>query len=132
MRAASLAAAAAAGLLLASDSPAGWATAAGGNGSGQAAALENGPTPTASVPLLSMTITVTWGASPLATGYAVTRYNGLGVAQAPTGTCAGTVTATSCTETVATGVYTYRIALRRNAWMGGTGSASTPVSTPGL
>jgi hypothetical protein len=132
MRVASLVAAAAFGLTAATSALAGWTAAAAGGGAATAATLPDGPTPAATVPPLSMTVTVSWSASPLATGYVLTRRNTVGVATAPGGTCGGVVTGTTCVETVTTGTYRYTVAVRRNGWTGREGASSAPVVAPGV
>lgn len=119
-------------LVCAASAAAGWTAASNGDAQAAAATLAAGPTPTASAPFLSMTITVTWAAVPSATGYSITRANGVGVVQAAAGTCAGVVTGTSCSETVSTGTYRYSVAVRRGSWTGAAGATSAPVGVPGI
>src|SRR5688572_27791308 len=121
MRVGFLFAVATVGLALASPSPAGWATTAGGSGNALATTLAAGATPIASAPSLSLTITVSWAPTPIASGYVVTRYDALGAAQAAGGTCAGTVSGLSCSETVVPGTYRYAIVPTRNGWSGSQG-----------
>ena len=132
MRLRSSVAATAAALTVVATAGAAWDGGGAGDGAAAARTLAVGPTPSATAPALSLTITVSWTAAPLATGYVITRRNALGVAEAPGGTCAGVVTATSCSETVLAGTYRYAASIRRNGWEGSPGTESAPVTVPGL
>jgi hypothetical protein len=80
------------------------------------------------------TVAVSWAASTLAngvavSGYAVTRYSATNVPQAVGGTCSGLVAATTCTETgVPTGTWTYTITPRfATNWMGAESAKSAAI-----
>jgi hypothetical protein len=84
----------------------------GGNGASAAASVNQGPTPTAST--AGTSVTLTWSATTLSegtavNGYTITRYDAATlVPQTIAGTCAGTVTTTTCTETgVPPGTWVY-------------------------
>jgi hypothetical protein len=79
--------------------------AAGGNGRGTAASVNQGATPSASATAIGREVSLTWGATTLSNGqavdgYVISRYpQGGGLPTlSPIGTCAGTVAATSCVE----------------------------------
>ena len=130
MRLGPLVVAAAVGLTVAASALAGWSASGSGDGAAAATSLAAGPTPTATAPALSLTITVSWSATPLATGYVLTRRNGLGVVESPGGTCAGTVAGTSCSETVLAGTHSYAVAPRRAGWSGVAGPESAALTVP--
>ena len=83
----------------------------GGNGAAAVTSVNQGATPTASV--AGNAVTVSWAATTLTTGQAVTgysikRYSG-STAQTILTACTGTITSTSCVESnVPTGVWTIR------------------------
>lgn len=121
-----------AGLVLAGTGAAGWG--AGGSGSGAAGAksMPGGNTPTATLALTS--VTVSWAASsfgggPNVAGYLVKRHSGLGGgAQTPGGSCAGTVSGTSCSDSgVAPGAWTYTVTPVQGAWSGAESGQSNTV-----
>jgi hypothetical protein len=132
VKAALLAASGVAALVLAGPGLAGWGS--GGSGSGAAGAknMPGGNTPTAALALT--VIDVTWSASafgggPNVEGYIVKRYSGLGGgAQAPGGSCAGTVTATSCSDTgAASGTWKYTVTPVQGSWSGAESGQSNSV-----
>ncbi|HMA47374.1 MAG TPA: hypothetical protein VKP11_09265, partial [Frankiaceae bacterium] len=95
----------------------------GGSTAAAATTVGAGATPTAVATAGS--VAVSWAASTLAdghavSGYTVTRYSATNVPQAVGGTCSGLVAGTSCTETgVPTGTWTYTITPRfATNWIG--------------
>ncbi|GAA4684253.1 hypothetical protein GCM10025780_32700 [Frondihabitans cladoniiphilus] len=119
--------------LVASPAAAFWSAVSTGTGSGSAttATVGRGVAPTATVSQAS--ISVSWSAATAstgsaATGYTVVRYDSNGVAQTPLASCAGTVAATSCTETgVPDGSWSYTVTPRYQNWVGTEGPKSTAV-----
>lgn len=111
-------------------------TAATGAGGARAAALPAGPAPSATVTARS--VAVSWPAptgAPEPTGYTVERTLSGGGTTAAGGSCAGTVTGRSCTDTdLATGTYTYRVRATRAGWTGAAGapSGSATIAAPSL
>lgn len=108
---------------------------ADGSGSAQATATSvgGGNTPTASAS--GSSVTVSWAASTLAggtavSGYQVKRYAALGEALQTTGAgCSGTVTTLTCTETgVAVGSWKYSVTPIRDNWTGAESSKSSAVT----
>lgn len=99
--------------------------------------LPAGSTPSASVPLLSTTVTVSWagatfGGGAAVPGYVVTRYDALGNAQAAANGCGGVVSGTSCVETgVPAGSWGYTVTPAAGAWRGGESARSPAVTVPG-
>jgi hypothetical protein len=119
-------------LALAAPGVAGWGSGASGSGAAGAKSMPGGNTPTATLVVTS--ITVTWSASafgggPDVEGYIVKRYNTLGGgAQAPGGSCAGTVTATSCSDSgVGPGSWTYTVTPAQGSWRGAESGQSNAV-----
>lgn len=115
-----------------------WTSGAPGQAYSRAESIPSGPTPTVSVS--GRNVTVNWtaitmpGGAPLG-GYQVTRYDGASVPQTIGASCAGTITAVSCTEAaVGPGSWTYSIAGRVTSWTGSAGprSASVTVGAPTL
>lgn len=117
----------------------GWAywtagSAAGGNGASAATTVNQGATPTATA--LRRTVTVSWSASTLANGnavagYIVKRYDASTLTlQTTLSGCAGTVTATTCTETgVAPGEWVYSVTpVFATNWRGAESLKSRAVS----
>src|SRR4051812_31008097 len=98
-------------LLLAIAAPtaamAGWTSGNAGSASAKAVSMPAGPTPSlpTTATQASTSITVTWptvqyvGTSADVAGYTIKRYKG-GTAEAIGGTCSGTQTGTTCTDTV--------------------------------
>lgn len=132
-----------AGLLAGDGAEARWtaAVAPGGAGAASAATVGRGPTPTATVATRD-DVTVTWAASALSTGTAVTaytvaRYDPSGAVQQVRNGCSGTITATTCTEAdVPEGRWTYRVTPRfAERWVGAESAPSGTVvsdTTPPL
>ena len=108
----------------------------GGNGAAAATTVAAGATPTISTPDPS-TVTVSWAASTLATGRAVTgyvvkRYDAATLtAQTILTTCTGIIATTTCTENnLPTGQWRYSITPSFAAnWLGVEGAKSAAVST---
>jgi hypothetical protein len=97
-----------------------------------------GNTPSASVPLLSFNVTVSWSASTFAgggsvSGYRVKRYPAAGgAAVTPGANCAGTISGTSCTENgVSLGSWRYTVTPVAGAWLGAESAQSVAVNVPG-
>lgn len=127
-------------LLLCLGSPGAWAywsagSAPGGAGASAALTVDQGATPTAvrSGP----SVTVSWAATTLSdgqavTGYRIARYDAATSApQTVLGGCAGTVTATSCTEdNVPAGAWKYAVTPVVGAnWRGAESAKSATVET---
>ncbi len=117
-----------------------WAFWSGGSsstsdGGAVAASVNQGATPTATA-APGRTVSVSWGASTLTNGHAVSgyvikRYNaGTGVVQTTLPGCAGTITGTSCTESgVPAGQWTYTVTpVIATNWQGPQGLASGVVT----
>ena len=108
----------------------------GGNGAAASTTVAAGATPTLSAPD-AYTVTVSWAASTLATGRAVTGYvvkrydaNTL-TAQTILTACTGTIATTTCTENnMPTGQWRYSVTPSFAAnWLGAESAKSAPVST---
>jgi len=110
---------------------------AGGSGAAAATSVNAGATPSASA--VGSTVTVTWSASTLATGtavsgYLVKRYDaGTLVAQTILSACTGTVAATSCVESnVPDGSWKYTVTpVFGTNWQGAESAKSAAVSVDG-
>ena len=108
----------------------------GGNGASAATTVDQGATPTLTAPD-SSTVTVSWTATTLATGRAVTgyvvkRYDAATLtAQTILTACTGTVTTTTCTENnLPTGQWRYSVTPSfATSWLGLEGVKSAPVTT---
>lgn len=103
----------------------------------RAVTLPVGPTP--AVGVSGRNVTVSWTAVTVSgqpvSGYVVRRYDGSGQAQTVGSGCAGTVTATSCTEAaVPAGTWTYKVAPKVGNWTGteGPGGPSATVGASQL
>lgn len=97
-----------------------------------------GNTPSATVPLLSFNVTVSWAASSFSgggsvSGYVVKRYPaGGGAAVTPLANCSGTISGTSCTENgVPLGSWKYSVTPVAGGWSGTESAQSASVSVPG-
>jgi hypothetical protein len=132
-----IAALAFAALAVATPAQASW-NAGGGSGHSYSKARSLGAIAAPTVGATGRSVSVSWsapsdGAPPA--GYVVKRYDGSNQSQAVGGNCAGTVTGTSCTETVvAPGTWTYKVAAVRGAnWRGAeSAGSSVTVSAPSL
>ncbi|MDQ3104609.1 MAG: hypothetical protein M3Q87_05220, partial [Actinomycetota bacterium] len=110
----------------------------GGNGASATASVGQGATPTASV--TGNAVTVSWAASTLSSGQAVTGYRikrydaGTLTAQTMLSACSGTITATSCTENnVPTGQWAYSVTpVFATNWQGAESPASSAVTVARL
>jgi len=108
-------------------------TSAASSGVAKAATVLQGATPTATV--RNSAVTLSWAASTLSTGravtgYTITRYNSSNVAQTVSSGCSGTVATTSCTESaVAAGLWTYTVTPRFSTNWAGAASAKSAVVT---
>lgn len=109
-------------------------TTAGSNGASAATSVNAGATPTASA--VGPAVTVSWAASTLGsgqavTGYLVKRYDATTlVAQTILSACAGTVTSTSCLESsVPTGTWKYSVTpVFATNWVGAESAKSATVT----
>ena len=95
----------------------------GGNGASAATSVNTGATPTATV--AGRAVTVTWAATTMTsgqavTGYLVKRYSG-STAQTLLSACTGTISATTCTENnVPVGTFSYTVTpVVATNWQGG-------------
>src|SRR5919205_1237185 len=124
-------------LALAAAAPAAAADAAwNGTGAGahyaRAASMPTAATPTASVS--NRSVTVSWSASTLpgggaVSGYLVKRYDTNGNAQTIGSGCSGTIAALTCTETsVPGGTWRYTVTPVKGNWTGGESSQSSNVT----
>jgi hypothetical protein len=116
-----------AALVLAGAGSAAWSANVSGNGNAKAGALVgNAPTATKSG-VVTISVALTWVATPRATGYIIQRTGGVGSLG---GTCTGTLTATSCTDTpvVPLNTYSYTVTPVAGSWTGTT-SPATSIST---
>ena len=120
-------------ILLPGPALAAWRIAASGSGRAMADALNTGPTP--SVAATGRAVTVSWSATTLGggaavTGYRVNRYaNGSTTPETILSTCAGTITGLSCVESlVPAGSWRYRITPVRAGWTGPQGPVSALVT----
>ena len=100
--------------------------------------MPTGNTPSASVPLLSFNVTVSWSASTFSgggpvSGYVVKRYPAAGGAGVtPAAGCSGTVAGTSCTENaVPLGSWRYSVTPVAGGWSGTESAQSASVNVPG-
>ena len=106
----------------------------GGNGASAATSVNQGATPTAHA--VGAAVTVTWAATTLTsgqavTGYAIRRYDAVTpfALQSILSSCAGTIPATSCVEnSVPTGTWQYTVTPKIGTnWLGVESAKSTPV-----
>lgn len=122
---------------LSAVAPAGavWTGDQAGSMSGRATTIPSGPSPTASA--TGDSVDLSWATTPLADGadpqgYTVSRYSGDGTGQNAGGTCAGTVTVTSCADSgVSEGTWTYRIRIVQHGWTGSEGPPSESITIDG-
>jgi hypothetical protein len=119
---------AAVGLAVVASSSAGWTLTASGTGAARAGSLGAGSKPTATTSgVVTISVALSWTATAGATGYVVQRTGGLGILG---GSCTGTVTTTSCTDSpvVTLQTYTYTVRPTRSGWTG-TAGPGTAVTT---
>ena len=118
-----------------------WTTnaAAGSSGAATAATVNQGATPSVTLTSIGREVSVSWGASTLSngtavTGYLVNRYpagGGVGVIS-PIGTCSGTVASTGCVEDdVPPGSWKYTVTPTVGSWKGTESLLSGIVSVGG-
>lgn len=115
-----------------------WTHSGSGTPTAKAVSMPTGSTPTASVS--NRSVTVSWSASTMpgggaVSGYVVKRYDTGGNAQTIGSGCSGTIAALTCTETsVPGGTWKYTVTPLKANWMGFEGSMSSgaTVSSPSL
>jgi len=106
-----------------------------GSGAASLGTVNQAATPT--VQAAKRALTPSWDTTTLANGAAVTdytvaRYDTNGVSQTVLAGCAGTITATTCTETgVPDGLYTYTVTPLYNNWTGPQSAHSATVRSDG-
>lgn len=113
-----------AALVLAGTGAAAWSASVSGSAAAGAGRLE-GTKPTATrTGVVTLSIDLTWAASPGATGYTIQRTGGVGSVG---GTCTGTVTSTSCSDSpvMPLTTYTYTVTPVRDPWVGTPGPATS-------
>ena len=110
-------------LVAVAASAAAWNVPSSGNAAAKARTLV-GAQPTLTKNVVALSVTVSWAATPGASGYRITR-NG----SAPSGVsgCTGIVTGTSCTDTpvVLFSTYTYTVTPVAGSWTGTPGPGAT-------
>ena len=112
-----------------------WTSTVDGTGAARSQGLA-GSAPTAVA--AGSDVTVSWAAAAFsdgtaATSYAVTRYNGAGVAQTTLADCAGSIATLSCVEhNVPVGTWTYAVTPKYANWTGTESAKSTPVVVAAL
>jgi hypothetical protein len=111
-----------------------WSVAGSGSVAGAPAVMPTGLAPTASatgtqVALRWPAVTLSSGAA--VSGYVVVRINTInGTSVAAGGTCAGTVTTTTCTDSPASGAWAYADTPVQASWTGGQSAPSNTVTVP--
>jgi hypothetical protein len=116
-----------AALVLAGSSAAAWTASTSGDGKAKAGSLAgNAPTATKSG-TITISVALSWASTPGATGYIIQRTGGIGSLG---GTCTGTLSGTSCTDTpvVPLNTYSYTVTPVAGSWTG-IPSTATSVST---
>lgn len=115
-----------AALVLAGTSSAAWTAGVSGSGRAKAGALVgNAPSATKSG-IIVISVALSWVPTSQAAGYIIRRTGGVGSLG---GTCTGTLTGTSCTDTPVVGLntYSYTVTPVAGSWTG-TRSTATVVS----
>jgi hypothetical protein len=115
-----------------------WTHGGTGSPSAKALSMPTGATPTTSVS--NRSVTVSWTASTMpgggaVTGYVVKRYNTTGTVQTIGSGCSGTIAALTCTETsVPGGTWRYSVTPVKSNWTGTEGSqgSNVTVAAPSL
>jgi hypothetical protein len=115
-----------------------WTHSGNGSPTAKAVGMPTGATPTASVS--NRSVTVSWSASTMpgggaVSGYVVKRYDTVGNAQSIGSACSGTIAALTCTETsVPGGTWRYSVTPVKGNWVGTEGSQSSnaTVASPSL
>ena len=110
-----------------------WSAAGAGSGGAAATTMPAGSTPVAAV--AGSSVTVRWAGAQLGNGtpvagYVVHRFDAGGTSVAVGGSCAGTVTTTTCTESVPTGSWSYTDTPVLASWSGPGSPASNTVTVP--
>lgn len=109
-----------------------WGSDGAGDASARAVSMPVGATPSPSVS--GRNVSVSWAASTFpdstpVNAYVVARYDTADVAQGVGASCAGTISALSCTEAaVPPGTWTYTVTPRHHAWLGAEGPESATVT----
>lgn len=112
-----------------------WSSTVDGTAAARSQGLA-GNAPTAAA--VGSDVTVSWAAATFsdgtaATSYAVTRYNGAGVAQATLADCAGSIATLSCVEhNVPAGTWQYAVTPKYANWTGTESAKSLPVVVAAL
>jgi hypothetical protein len=116
-----------AALVLVGTSAASWSAASSGSGNAKAGALVGNKPSLSKSGVIVISVVVSWTATAGATGYVITRTGGVGSLG---GTCTGTLTTTTCTDSplVTLQTYTYSVTPRAGNWTG-TAGPSTSIST---
>jgi hypothetical protein len=120
------------GAIVTTHASATWSAQGSGSAGAVAATMPVGAAPSAVAS--GSTVTVRWPAATFAdgtavAGYLIARYNvSTGATAVVTGSCAGTVTATTCTETVPSGTWTYTDTPVHNNWTGQESSGSHSIT----
>ncbi|MFK0009844.1 Ig-like domain-containing protein [Paenarthrobacter sp. NPDC090520] len=111
-----------------------WTTVSSNAGGAKADTVAQGAKPVATVGLAG-NVTVTWAASSTAAGkpvagYSISRYTSAsgGTKVAGSGTCTGTVSALSCTDTATTGTWYYAVTPMISQWQGSESLRSTATT----
>jgi hypothetical protein len=114
-----------AALVVSTASAAAWTASSTGAAAAKARTLVGSKPTLTKSGVTTLSVTVSWAAVPGATGYRITRSGG-GVG----GTCTGTVTGTSCSDSpvLPLQTYTYTVTPVSGSWVGTPGPAST-IST---
>lgn len=110
-----------------------WSVTGGGSSGSAATTMPAGTSPTAAA--TGASVTVRWAAAHLASGtsvagYVIHRYSVNGTSVPVGGSCAGTVTTTTCSEVVASGSWFYTDTPVQASWTGGESPAGNTVSVP--
>lgn len=109
-----------------------WIATATGASASRATSMPTGNLPTAGV--TGRNITVSWSGNSLSDGtpinnYIVKRYDGNGAEQATNGSCSGTVSALTCTESgVTAGPWRYTVTPKKSNWLGTASPLSVAVT----
>lgn len=115
-----------------------WTTSGAGSGRSAGATVNAATAPATAVS--GSTVTLTWAASTLSngaavTGYTIKRYNAAGTVQqtVAAGTCATLVAGTDCSQTsVPTGSWTYSVTPARSNWLGAESAKAAAVVGPSV
>jgi hypothetical protein len=111
-------------LVAAAAGAAAWNAGSSGSGAAKARTLVGAQPTLVKSGVVTLSISVSWAATTGATGYVITRTGGAG---AVGGTCSGTVTATSCSDTpvLPLQTYTYTVTPVAGSWTGIPGPGAT-------